>query len=173
MTIIDDETVCEQDVRFRFLISRTTPLFGGCRAYRFLCRPTDVEEYLANGWSAEDGLPQNTVTCITQTRDGYLWLGTWNGVVRFDGARFVVSGAHNTSEIKRNRIFALQEDRQGGLWIGPEGGGATYVFGIKNVVRGVSGPLSGTVSIRSSVGDTGRHFASGCAEKVLQYQRLC
>ncbi len=94
----------------------------------FLCRPTDVEEYLANGWSAEDGLPQNTVTCITQTRDGYLWLGTWNGVVRFDGARFVFSGAHNTSEIKRNRILALQEDRQGGLWIGPEGSGATRLY---------------------------------------------
>ena len=94
----------------------------------FCFENTCASEYLVNSWSAEDGLPQNTVTCITQTRDGYLWLGTLNGVARFDGARFVVFGAHNTPELKSNRILALVEDRQGGLWIGTEGGGATRLF---------------------------------------------
>ena len=84
-----------------------------------------ASDYLTDVWQAEDGLPQNTVTCITQTRDGYLWLGTLNGVARFDGVQFVVFGAHNTAELKSNRILALLEDRQGGLWIGTEGGGAT------------------------------------------------
>ncbi len=94
----------------------------------FWCRPTGAEEYLANCWSAEDGLPQNTVTCITQTRDGYLWLGTLNGLARFDGVQFVVFGAHNTLELKSNRILALLEDRQDGLWIGTEGGGVTRLY---------------------------------------------
>ena len=82
-------------------------------------------DYLVDTWQAEDGLPQNTVTCITQTRDGYLWLGTFNGLARFDGVRFVVFGAHNTPELKSSRILTLLEDREGGLWIGTEGGGVT------------------------------------------------
>ena len=82
-------------------------------------------DYLIDTWQAEHGLPQNTVTCITQTHDGYLWLGTLNGLARFDGVRFVVFGAHNTPELKSNRILTLLEDRDGGLWIGTEGGGVT------------------------------------------------
>jgi len=85
-------------------------------------------EFLADIWLIENGLPQNTVTCITQTRDGYLWLGTLNGLARFDGLRFVVFGAHNTPEIKSNRILCLLEDHQGGLWIGTEGGGVARLY---------------------------------------------
>lgn len=93
-----------------------------------VCENVRAGEFLVDSWSAENGLPQNTVTCITQTRDGYLWLGTLNGVARFDGVRFVVFGAHNTQELKSNRILALLEDRQGGLWMGTEGGGATRLY---------------------------------------------
>lgn len=82
-------------------------------------------EYLIGSWRAEDGLPQNSVTCVVQTRDGYLWLGTFNGLARFDGVRFVAFGAHNTPELRSNRILSLLEDRNGGLWIGTEGGGVT------------------------------------------------
>jgi ligand-binding sensor domain-containing protein len=46
-------------------------------------------EHLISTWQVEQGLPQNSVTCITQTRDGYLWIGTSNGLARFDGIRFV------------------------------------------------------------------------------------
>lgn len=93
------------------------------------CEKAYANDYLVNCWSAADGLPQNTVTCVTQTRDGYLWLGTLNGVARFDGMRFVIFGAHNTPELKSNRILALLEDRRGGLWIGTEGGGVSRMFG--------------------------------------------
>jgi ligand-binding sensor domain-containing protein/signal transduction histidine kinase len=80
-------------------------------------------EYLGETWRTEDGLPQNTVTCLTQTRDGYLWLGTHLGLVRFDGLRFRVFDAGNTPELKSGRIATLFEDRQGALWVGTEGGG--------------------------------------------------
>ena len=80
-------------------------------------------DYLITTWEREDGLPQSTVTCIVQTHDGYLWLGTFNGLARFDGARFTVFNRANVPELPDNRIRRLFEDRQGTLWISCEGGG--------------------------------------------------
>jgi ligand-binding sensor domain-containing protein/signal transduction histidine kinase len=84
-------------------------------------------EYLSETWRAEDGLPQNTVTCLTQTRAGYLWLGTQQGLVRFDGVRFRVFDTGNTPELTSGRIATLFEDRQGSLWVGTEGGGMAWL----------------------------------------------
>jgi ligand-binding sensor domain-containing protein len=56
-------------------------------------------------------LPQNTVFAIAQTRDGYVWLATQEGLVRFDGIRFTVFDKRNTPQIKENNIQALCEDR--------------------------------------------------------------
>jgi ligand-binding sensor domain-containing protein len=49
--------------------------------------------YLHTVWTTEHGLPQNSVTAITQTPDGYLWLGTFGGLARFDGVKFTVDPA--------------------------------------------------------------------------------
>ena len=73
--------------------------------------------YVREHWTVADGLPINTITSIVQTRDGYLWLGTNDGVVRFDGVRFTVYNAANTRDIPSNRIVSLHEDRAGALWI--------------------------------------------------------
>ncbi len=78
-------------------------------------------EYTFNVWQTENGLPSNTIRAILQTRDGYLWLGTFNGLVRFDGVRFVVFG--EAQGLLNPRIVCLYEDRAGALWIGTEGGG--------------------------------------------------
>src|SRR5689334_15498704 len=58
-----------------------------------------VSQYRWDVWQKEDGLPQNSVTTILQTKDGYLWLGTLEGLVRFDGQRFVVFDRQNTAEL--------------------------------------------------------------------------
>lgn len=79
--------------------------------------------YTIDVWDTEDGLPQNSVITLTQTRDGYLWLGTFNGLVRFDGRRFVVLDESNTPGLSSSRITRLFEDRRGQLWIGTESGG--------------------------------------------------
>src|ERR1051326_7772170 len=50
----------------------------------------ETQPYQIESWQVEDGLPQSSVTSIVQTREGYLWLGTFNGLVRFDGMRFKV-----------------------------------------------------------------------------------
>src|SRR6476619_1682416 len=69
-------------------------------------------------WLTENGLPQNTVQAITQTRDGYLWIGTQEGLARFNGTAFVVFDKENTPQFKSNDIRALLEDRTGALWVG-------------------------------------------------------
>ena len=70
-----------------------------------------------------DGLPQDNVVSIAQTPDGYLWLGTEEGLARFDGLRFTIFDKSNTPELKSNDIYALLVDRTGNLWIGTGGGG--------------------------------------------------
>jgi signal transduction histidine kinase/ligand-binding sensor domain-containing protein len=67
-------------------------------------------------WTTDDGLPQNAVNAILQTRDGYLWLATFDGLVRFDGVRFTVFNKSNTKGIGGNRFDTLYEDRHGALW---------------------------------------------------------
>lgn len=74
-------------------------------------------------WQDQHGLPQNTVMAITRTRDGYLWLATLEGAVRFDGVRFTVFDSNNTTEIRIGLIRAMLEDRDGNLWFGTDGGG--------------------------------------------------
>ena len=79
--------------------------------------------YHATRWTPEDGLPQMRISALAQTPDGYLWAGTWFGLARFDGVRFVVFNGVNTPEFKKESITALAADRADGtLWIGtPEG----------------------------------------------------
>src|SRR5436190_35430 len=79
--------------------------------------------YVQDVWTTEKGLPQNSVTAILQTRDGYLWVGTFGGLARFDGLKFTVFDTGNSPGLKSNRIIALFEDHTGVLWIGTEQGG--------------------------------------------------
>src|SRR5215469_8132012 len=81
-----------------------------------------MTQYIHDAWGAKDGLPQNSVLALAQTPDNYLWLGTEEGLVRFDGVRFSVFD-RNTSGIGSNLVLALQVDHQGTLWIGTSGGG--------------------------------------------------
>ena len=89
-----------------------------------LCLGTTVlaEGYAVRIWQTDDGLPQNMVTSAVQTRDGYLWFGTYSGLARFDGERFQVFDSANTPTLRDRRISSLFEDSQGALWIGQESG---------------------------------------------------
>jgi PAS domain S-box-containing protein len=83
----------------------------------------EITEYILDSWGNEDGLPQNTVGAIIQTRDGYLWMGTLEGLARFDGVRFEVYNKSNVKQLSNNWVRALYEDSEGNLWIGTNGGG--------------------------------------------------
>jgi len=82
-----------------------------------------VTQYRQDTWQRERGLEQKLVISICQTRDGYIWLGTLDGLVRFDGIRFKVFNKENTKELKSNMIKTLLEDQTGNLWIGTIEGG--------------------------------------------------
>jgi ligand-binding sensor domain-containing protein/signal transduction histidine kinase len=82
-----------------------------------------ISQYNLDVWTSELSLPQNSVTAVVQARDGYLWLGTYGGLVRFDGVQFTVFQQGRSEGLASNSIQALLEDRQGNLWIGTNGGG--------------------------------------------------
>lgn len=82
-----------------------------------------ASQYVHDAWNQKQGLPQESILAIAQTPDGYLWLGTQAGLVRFDGVRFRLFDSSNTVAISANMITALFCDRSGTLWIGTAGGG--------------------------------------------------
>jgi ligand-binding sensor domain-containing protein/signal transduction histidine kinase len=84
---------------------------------------TALAQYQFDVWNTDNGLPQNSVQVILQTRDGYLWFTTFDGLVRYDGVRFTVFNTANSKGITSNRFIALFEDRDGILWVGTEDGG--------------------------------------------------
>ncbi|MBL8150220.1 MAG: response regulator, partial [Blastocatellia bacterium] len=88
----------------------------------FALDPTkEIIQYGHDIWV--DELPQNSVHTIIQTKDRYLWLGTFEGLVRFDGVRFTVFDKLNTPEMMSNYVFCLAEDSSNNLWIGTVSGG--------------------------------------------------
>jgi ligand-binding sensor domain-containing protein/signal transduction histidine kinase len=103
----------------------------------------DPRSWRIRSWKAEDGLPQNSVTSLIQTRDGYLWFGTFDGLVRFDGVRFKVLRPENTKGLPGNRILALLEDRSGALIVGTEEG---------RLARSIKGGFKSVAMERSNLG---------------------
>src|SRR5436190_14721706 len=83
----------------------------------------EVSRYSMRLWQIDEGLPDNTVQAITQTKDGFLWVGTADGLARFDGVRFSVLDSKNYPEINGHFITDLRETSDGSLWIGVDGGG--------------------------------------------------
>ena len=90
-----------------------------------------VTQYAHDSWSTESGLPQNSVWAVAETADGYLWVGTQEGLVRFDGVRFTIYDRENTDVFKTAEVTALLAGREGELWIGTRGGGLLRYAGGK------------------------------------------
>ncbi|MBI2840610.1 MAG: ATP-binding protein [Acidobacteria bacterium] len=84
-----------------------------------------ITQYVHDMWEKEDGLPMNSVGPVVQTRDGYIWVGTQEGIVRFDGVGFTQFRKGNTTAIRNNHVTALLSGSDGGLWIATAGGGVT------------------------------------------------
>jgi ligand-binding sensor domain-containing protein len=78
---------------------------------------TAAHQYARATWAEQEGLPSSLIWAITQDTDGYLWLGTGAGLVRFDGVRFT-----HVDELSTVPIRALLSARDGSLWMGMEAG---------------------------------------------------
>jgi signal transduction histidine kinase/ligand-binding sensor domain-containing protein len=88
----------------------------------FAAQPEVLPEFSLHNWQAEEGLPQNSLTSVLQARDGYLWIGTYSGLARFDGVEFTVFDDSTEPELRSSRVTSLFEDQEGVLWIGCETG---------------------------------------------------
>ncbi|MFQ3582663.1 MAG: two-component regulator propeller domain-containing protein [Chloracidobacterium sp.] len=80
-----------------------------------------LTQYTRRVWTTREGLPLAAIFSIAQTRDGYLWVGTHEGLARFDGITFTVFNRRNTPALTNNRITALCAAPDGALWIGTGG----------------------------------------------------
>jgi ligand-binding sensor domain-containing protein/two-component sensor histidine kinase len=85
-----------------------------------------LRHYGYQSWQNDSGLPQNTVHAVLQTRDGYIWLATEGGLVRFDSVQFTVFTRKDTPQLGSDLIYSLLEDKAGTLWIGTSSGVARY-----------------------------------------------
>lgn len=94
-------------------------LTGETFAQRRLLTPP---EYVLTQWTTVDGLPQNSVTAIAQGPDGLLWLGTFGGLVRFDGTSFQVQARSVGGARVIDRVLALAVTSDSTLWVGTEDG---------------------------------------------------
>ena len=97
-------------------------LVWGFAAGSFLPPAGAAPNYFIRSWQSEAGLPQNKVTAVVQAHDGYLWVGTYSGLARFDGMQFTNFDENNTPAMRNGRVTSLFESAAGTLWIGDESG---------------------------------------------------
>ncbi|GAB1429232.1 hypothetical protein MASR2M18_00620 [Ignavibacteria bacterium] len=82
-----------------------------------------LSQYVHDAWLVESGLPSNTIPAIMQSKSGYLWIGTLQGLARFDGAKFTVYDRNNSSAMRSHQVLAIGEDKTGALLWGTLAGG--------------------------------------------------
>ncbi|MGA9392350.1 MAG: two-component regulator propeller domain-containing protein [Candidatus Sulfotelmatobacter sp.] len=151
------------------LLASAVPLFAN-----LLVAPAYAQsqppQYVTRVWHTEEGLPQNSVNAMLQDHRGYIWIGTFGGLARFDGERFTLFDSANTPGFGSDQISSLCESRSGTLWIGTVDGGlirlqdgaaTTYTErdGLPNRwVTSIRGDVEGKVWINTAAGGVA-HFA--------------
>lgn len=121
-------------------------------AQRTLDPSRKVTQYPIQSWTLDDGLPQLSITSIAQDHDGYLWLGTQEGLVRFDGLVFKVYDRSN-SIIPKNTVSDIAVDENGIVWVGTEEGGVVRFSGDRKIVLGERhGLAENNVTVVTSTG---------------------
>lgn len=109
---------------FYFRVSVNILIFALLCADVYALNPEKkITQYAREVWRKEAGLPSGSILSITQSSQGYLWFGTYNGLVRFDGVAFKVYDRSNTPELLNNGIRNVMEAKDGTLWVATNGGG--------------------------------------------------
>lgn len=91
----------------------------------------ELSQFLIDVWDSEKGLPSSTLLQVIQTKDGYLWIGSYDGLLRFDGNSFDLYTKNTTKEFQTNNVTTLREAEDSTLWIGTQGSGLiSYKNGI-------------------------------------------
>lgn len=152
----------------------TGAMLSACAAVLLMSAPrtglavepsTQLANYNRQSWVMENGLPQNTVQALTQTPDGFLWVGTEAGLARFDGSAFQVFDRNSHPALPGSDIRCLLATRDGVLWIGTTDGLANWTknsvttFTTReglpgNNIRSLSLDSHGVVIVSTENGDT-------------------
>ena len=104
-------------------------LLACCACSSALDPSLDISQYAHTSWKVRDGFTTGAINAIAQTPDGYLWLGTEFGLVRFDGVRAVPWQPPSGEQLPSNDILGLLAARDGTLWIGTRKGLASLEHG--------------------------------------------
>jgi diguanylate cyclase (GGDEF)-like protein len=123
--------------------------------------------YFQRDWRRADGLPGNSVYAIAQAADGYLWVGTENGLVRFDGQAFVAYGARPSGVFRSRLVGALAAARDGTLWIGTERG-LLRMRGTAVALDGPPGGLAAEAAVSALAEDAGGDLWIGTRTGLLR-----
>lgn len=121
-------------------------------------------DYVNQVWTAAEGLPGNTVTDLLQKSDGYIYIGTYDGLVRFDGVKFTILNKNTVSDFRCVSARTIFEDTDGNLWVGSNDEGVAKISssGIEmfttdnglpnNSIRDIAQDKSGNIWIGTSNG---------------------
>lgn len=119
-------------------------------------------------WRTQHGLPSNKITALVQTSDGYMWIGTFEGLVRFDGVSFTSYDSSTVPEMRDSSVTCLYEAGDGTLWIGhPSGAVTAWRDGVftpypprpdwkANVIKGIGRDARGDIWVWDDAGDLAR-----------------
>ncbi len=115
-----------------------------------------LQQSIHTVWTTKHGLPSDSINDIIQDKNGYIWIGTFNGLVRFDGINFHVFSRHDKKGFKSNSVTKIYESSDGALWIGTSGDGLARYYngkfsmyagsGLKDkIIKTISGDNSGYI----------------------------
>src|SRR5262245_55740076 len=111
----------------RAFIAALVYALSACGSDAFALNPAlQVRQYVHTAWRVRDGFVKAILRSIAQTTDGYLWVGTDAGLVRFDGVRAVPWQPPPGQQLPSDKILSLLGSKDGTLWIGTDGGLASW-----------------------------------------------
>ena len=142
----------------------TTVLLACATAALALEPSSPLASYVRQAWGMENGLPQNTVQALAQTKDGFVWLGTEVGLVRFDGNTFQAFDKNTSPALPGNDVRCLFASKDGSLWIGTSEGLARWKDGAvaafttanglpSNIIRSLKEDRLGGVIVSTESGE--------------------
>jgi ligand-binding sensor domain-containing protein/signal transduction histidine kinase len=164
-----DMEIFAYDERLDDVLNYRRHIGGNLQWTDWLALDHATSEYLSRAWRTDDGLPDNRVQAIAQTTDGYLWVGTRNGLSRFDGVRFVTQPVKTMFGWTNPSVTALCVDHQRGLWVGSESEGAARLAEGNVTTYGVSNGLAGD-AITAITAASDRSIWIGTASGLSHYQ---
>jgi len=129
----------------------------------------DDSPFVVDSWSVEEGLPDSEAISVLQGGDGYLWIGTQHGLVRFDGNRFTVFNQMNTPGLASDRIVFLFQDKDTNLWVGTESSGLEMIA--DGIIHNFSSVGAGNGAVTYATQDTSGTILFESANGIYFFQK--